>query len=166
MKLDFKNNLTLRTKMALTKKVLKAKFDCTYFCTGNPNKIHYLQVCHNNLHHHNHIHHYCLCHHKSHHLSISIFLHDLDFQDDSPIFKVALAWGTAFLEILLSLAHRGICPQDHFKWCNFTSKIDLNYFRAPGVKQGVKWSKKLQGIWIFGFQPLFFSQNWIIFKNV
>ena len=63
-------------------------------------------------------------------------------------------------------AHRGICPQDHFKWCNFTSKIDLNYFRAPGVKQGVKWSKKLQGIWIFGFQPLFFSQNWIIFKNV
>ena len=30
MKLDFKNNLTLRTKMALTEKVLKAKFDCTF----------------------------------------------------------------------------------------------------------------------------------------
>ena len=28
MELDFKNNLTLRTKMAVTKKVLKAKFDC------------------------------------------------------------------------------------------------------------------------------------------
>ena len=27
--LDFKSNLTLRAKMALTKKALKAKFDCT-----------------------------------------------------------------------------------------------------------------------------------------
>ena len=26
-----KNNLTLRTKMAVTKNVLKVKFDCTYF---------------------------------------------------------------------------------------------------------------------------------------
>ena len=34
---------------------------------------------------------------------------------------------------------------------------NLNYFRGPGVKQGVKWSKKLQGTWIFGFKPLFFS---------
>ena len=38
----------------------------------------------------------------------------------------------------VSSTHRGICPQDDFKGCNFTSKIDLNYFRAPGVKQGVK----------------------------
>ena len=30
MKLDFKSNLTLRAKMTLTKKALKAKFDCTY----------------------------------------------------------------------------------------------------------------------------------------
>ena len=30
MKLDIKNFLTLRTKMALTEKVLNAKFDCMY----------------------------------------------------------------------------------------------------------------------------------------
>ena len=52
--------------------------------------------------------------------------------------------------------HRGICLPNHF----------IPYFRAPGVKQGVKRTGKLQGIWIFRFEPLFFSQNWRIFKNV
>ena len=55
-----------------------------------------------------------------------------------------------------SKAHRGICLPNHF----------IPYFRAPGVKAGVKRSEKLQGIRIFRFEPLFFSQNWRIFKNV
>ena len=37
-----------------------------------------------------------------------------------------------------SFAQRGICPQDHFKYCNFTSNSNLNYFCTPEVKQGVK----------------------------
>ena len=54
------------------------------------------------------------------------------------------------------MSHRGICIQNHF----------IIYFRAHGVKQGVKRSGNLQGTRIFRFGPLFFSQNWRIFKNV
>ena len=35
----------------------------------------------------------------------------------------------------------------------------------PGVKQGVKWSKKLNETWIFGFEPLLFSHSWINFEK-
>ena len=36
----------------------------------------------------------------------------------------------------------------------------LNYFRAPGINQGVRRSGNFQGTRIFRFEPLFFSQNW------
>ena len=58
--------------------------------------------------------------------------------------------------IKVGKAHRGICLPNHF----------ILYFRAPGVKEDVKGSKKLQGTRIFRFGPLFFSQNERIFKNI
>ena len=48
-----------------------------------------------------------------------------------------------------TITHRGICLQNHY----------IIYFRAHGVKQGVKRSENLQGTRIFRFGPLFFSQN-------
>ena len=39
------------------------------------------------------------------------------------------------------------------------------YFHAPGVKQGVKTSQKLQGTRISRFGALKFSQNWTNFEN-
>ena len=42
-----------------------------------------------------------------------------------------------------------------------TSKL----FCTPGIKHGVKWSNKLQGTWIFGFEPLFLNHNWINFEK-
>ena len=52
--------------------------------------------------------------------------------------------------------HWLICLKNHFR----------TYFHAPGVKQGVKTSEKLQGTQISRFGALKFSQNWRIFKNV
>ena len=45
--------------------------------------------------------------------------------------------------------HRGTCLQNNF----------IPYFRATGVKRGVKRSGKLQGTRIFRFGLLFLSQN-------
>ena len=45
------------------------------------------------------------------------------------------------------------------------SIISFHYFCAPRVKWGVKWSENLYGTQFFGFQPLFFSHNWINFEK-
>ena len=51
-------------------------------------------------------------------------------------------------------------------WSKYPQIISFHYFRATGVKWGVKWSENHIGTHFFLFQILFFSQNWIIFKNV